>query len=108
MFMHIFVNRIKIMLGEKLLIFWTLIFPIVLGTLFYMAFSNLSSAEKFEVIEIAIVEETKTEENSNFKTMMDSLSKEDENKVFNITYVDKDKANSLLVDGEISRICCGK
>jgi uncharacterized pyridoxamine 5'-phosphate oxidase family protein len=71
-----------------------------------MAFSNLASAEKFEVIDIAIVEESKIEENTNFKTMMDSLSKEDENKIFNITYVDKEKANTLLLDGEISRICC--
>ena len=38
--------------------FWPFIFPIILGTLFYIAFGNVKEAD-FEIIPVAVVEETK-------------------------------------------------
>ena len=37
--------------------FWPFIFPIILGTLFYIAFGNVKEAD-FETIPTAVVEET--------------------------------------------------
>ena len=35
--------------------FWILIFPIVLGTFFYIAFSNLGASESMSTIPVAVV-----------------------------------------------------
>ena len=39
-----------------MLIFWTFAFPIILGTFFNMAFSNIIEQEKLAVIDIAIID----------------------------------------------------
>lgn len=45
MFITGFVTRIKCAFRDKEMIFWTLLFPVMLATLFYFCFSNLDSAE---------------------------------------------------------------
>ena len=55
MFFHNFKNSLKVLLKNKSLIFWTFIFPLLLGTLFKMAFSNIEKSEKLEIIEIGII-----------------------------------------------------
>ena len=35
--------------------FWILIFPIILGTFFYIAFSNLGASESMSTIPVAVV-----------------------------------------------------
>ena len=45
MFYHNFKYSLKILLKNKSLIFWTFAFPILLGTLFNMAFSNIEKSE---------------------------------------------------------------
>lgn len=102
MFKHVFINRLKILLHNKELIFWTLFFPIALGTFFYFAFSNLSSSESFKVVNVAIVDNEKYQNNDSFKTMIETISKEDDNQVFNVTYTNLDGAKKLLANGKIS------
>ena len=46
----------KITLKNKELIFWTFAFPIVLGSLFFAAFSNIKTADVFVAEKVAIVE----------------------------------------------------
>ena len=102
MFIHIFVNRFKVLLRKKSMIFWTLIFPIVLATFFNMAFAELFSDEKFEAFDIAVVINDEFENEENFKMLLNSVSKEDENKIFNIEYVIKENgAKELLENNEI-------
>lgn len=48
MFWHLYKNRMKILFKNKTLLFWNMAFPFILGTLFYMAFSNIT--EKTESI----------------------------------------------------------
>lgn len=55
MFLQLFRYRLKCLLRDRLLIFWTLVFPILLGTFFNMAFMNLNNDEKFEPISAALV-----------------------------------------------------
>ena len=47
MFITGFVTRIKCAFRDKEMIFWTLLFPVMLATLFYFCFSNLDSADAF-------------------------------------------------------------
>ena len=48
-------EKIDYVFKNKELIFWTFAFPIILGTLFYAAFSNIKTAEDYEPIKIAVL-----------------------------------------------------
>ena len=99
MFKHIFVNRLKTLLRNKAMMFWTLAFPIILGTFFNLAFSNLSKEEKLDVINIAVVENA---DNESLKDVLNVLSKEDEDQIFNTKYVSENEAKNLLSESKIS------
>ena len=102
MFIHNFKYAIKTLFKNKMLIFWTFAFPIILGTLFNMAFSNIESSEKLDIINIAIVDNEDFENNEVFKTSFEELSDENnENRLFNTQYTTEEKAKELLSNGEI-------
>ena len=61
MFYHNFKYAFKTLFRDKMLIFWTFAFPIILGTFFNMAFSNIENSEKLDIISIAIVEKEENE-----------------------------------------------
>ena len=56
MFAHNFKYSLKVLVQNKILLFWTFAFPIILGTFFHLAFSNIENSEKLDTISIAIVE----------------------------------------------------
>lgn len=105
MFGHIFFNHLKVLLKNKAMIFWTLVFPLVLGTFFNIAFSNLSSTEEFDPVNIAVVDNANFRADTNFKQVIADLSKDGKNQVFKTKYVDEAKAKDLLdnqkIDGYI-------
>ena len=102
MFNHLFINRLKVLLRKKEVIFWTLVFPIILGTFFNLAFSNLTESESFDVINIAVVENQNTVEEKEFKNLLAEISKEDDNQVFNIQYLEtEDQAVEKLKGNEV-------
>lgn len=102
MFFHIFKYRLKTLLRKKVIIFWTLIFPIVLSTFFSLAFSNMNEMEKLEVIDIAVVEKTMNTTTEAFTDVIDSLSKKGEDQLFHLeTVKDEAEAKSLLRDNKI-------
>ena len=74
MFVHNFKYSIKTLFRNKALIFWTFAFPIILGTFFNMAFSNIEKSEKLDIINIAIVNNDEFNNNEVFKTAFNSLS----------------------------------
>ena len=63
MFWHNFKYTLKTLLKNKSLIFWTFAFPILLATLYNMAFSNIEKSEKLSIIDIAIVSSDEFENN---------------------------------------------
>lgn len=85
-----------------MLIFWTFAFPIILGTLFNMAFSNIEKSEKLEIMNIAIVETEEFKENEIFKKSFETLSDEqNEERMFSTKYVTEKEAKKLLENEEI-------
>jgi len=100
MFYHNFKYAFKTLFRDKMLIFWTFAFPIILGTFFNMAFSNIENSEKLDIISIAIVEK---EENEIVKQSFDTLSNEEnEDRLFKTQYVTEEKAKELLENDEIT------
>ncbi|MCI8384540.1 MAG: ABC transporter permease [Clostridia bacterium] len=85
-----------------MLIFWTYLFPIILGTFFNLAFSNIENSEKLEIIKIAIVENDKLKSNTIFQEAFETLSdEENEDRLFSTQYVSEEEAKQLLQNNEI-------
>lgn len=102
MFIHNFKYSLKTLFRNKMLIFWTFAFPIIMATLFNLAFSNISNSEKFDVIDIAIVQNEDFENNEAYKTVFKELSDEsNEDRMFNTKYVSEEEADKLLKDDKI-------
>lgn len=103
MFIHNFKYAFKTLFRNKMLIFWTFAFPIILGTLFNMAFSNIESSEKLNIIDIAIVDNSEFQKDEAFKESFKFLGDEkNEERLFNIKYTDEETAKRLLNDEEIT------
>ena len=105
MFLHNLKYNLKVLFKNKSLIFWTFAFPIILGFLFNLAFSNIEESEKLDIISIGIVENEKLDEN--FLTAIKYLGdKENKDRLFEIKYLDEDDAEKYLdnskIDGYIS------
>lgn len=100
--MHNFKYALKTLFRNKMLIFWTFAFPIILGTFFNMAFSNIENSEKLEIINIAIVNNEEFKNNEIMKEAFQTLSdEENEDRLFNTKYVTEEEAKQLLENDEI-------
>lgn len=103
MFWHNFKYTAKTLLGDKMLIFWTFVFPVILGAFFNMAFSDIEDSEKLHVIDIAVVENTGLRESEMWKESLEALSDEASGEqVFCTKYVSEEEAKRLLSEKEIA------
>lgn len=102
MFVHNLKYALKTLFRNKMLIFWTFAFPIVLGTFFNMAFSDIENNEKLSIINIAIINNEDFKNNEIFKESFKELSDiENEDRLFNTKYTTIDEAKKLLETDEI-------
>lgn len=97
MFTHNLKYSLKILFKNKILIFWTFAFPIILGTFFYLAFSNIESTETFSSIPIAVIENDNFKENEIYRETIKSLSNK-ENNIFDTKYVDNEEEGLKLLN----------
>lgn len=105
MFLHMYKYKLKSMFRQKEEFFWIMLFPLILGTFFFLAFAKISSStEDFKTIDVAIVNED-ADENVMFKMMIESLtSDEDEVPFFNAEFTDAKKAAELLSEKDVTAI----
>ena len=101
MFVHIFRYRLKCLFKDKVTIFWTMIFPLVLATFFQLALANIGNNERFSPIEVAVVNDENYNNNQIFKTVLNEVSTGEE-RIFNLQTVTLENAARLLQDGEIA------
>ena len=102
MFIHNLKYTIKTLFKNKVLIFWTFAFPIILGVFFNMAFSNIEKDETLQIFDIAVVDNDEFEEQKIYKQELEQLADDNnENKLFNIKYVNETEANNMLDNSEI-------
>ena len=92
---------------NKANLFWILIFPIVLGCLFKVAFSNITESESFHTIPVALVSDESINAKA-FCTMADALSSEDDNAMLAVTYCNDKKAQKLLKEKKVDGIFYAK
>lgn len=88
------------LLRNKTLTFWTLLFPLILGTFFNLAFSNIiSSTESFTEIPVAVV----VQGDSYFTEVLNELSG-GEGALIVPQYLSAQEAEELLSTGEVDGI----
>lgn len=97
---HNFKYEFLVCLRSKDVILWMLLFPVFLGTVFHIAFSNINSSNSFEAVPIAVVMES---ENEAFRTVMDEITADDE-PLFTVTYTDSEQAMDMLENNDVSGI----
>ncbi|NLJ31963.1 MAG: ABC transporter permease [Clostridiales bacterium] len=101
MFSHIFITRLKCLLRDRQLVFWTLLFPILLGVFFNMAFSNLNKEETFQAFPIAVVQSDAYQKDTAFRTVLESVSK-GSGRIFDLTVAEnRQAADKLLAENKI-------
>ena len=102
MFFHQYKYRIKYFLKTPTILFWALIFPMLLGTLFQASFgTSISRLESFQVIPVAVVITSDTEANKAFSSMLEQISYDNEEKMFQVTNTDAQNALTLLKEDEV-------
>lgn len=103
MFFHNFKYSLKTLFKNRVLLFWTFAFPIILGVFFQMAFSDIENSESLQVIPLAIVDNQAYQDETFFKDAMDALSDEDdEQQLFDLQVVSLEKAKQLLEDKKVT------
>ena len=101
MFFHNFKYEILSTSRVKTFLFWLMVFPMILGTLFKMAFGDVYEKDVlFSSIPTAVVE---TSENAVFRQVIDSLEEADE-PLLEVTYTDEETAKQMLKDGKAKGI----
>lgn len=102
MFIHNLKYTIKTLFRNKMLIFWTFAFPIILGIFFNMAFANVEKDETLKVFDIAVVDNNEFISQKIYQDTLNELAdKENKDRLFNIKYVDEKRAESLLENSKI-------
>lgn len=105
MFSHIFINRLKCLVRDRQMVFWTLLYPLVLATLFSLAFSNIASAESFKSIPIAVVDNAEYAGNTAFKAVLAHVSDDEagaSEKLFNVTVATEEQAAESLKSNAVT------
>jgi ABC-2 type transporter. len=96
MFLFNYRYRLKCIFNDRQLMFWTFLFPVLLATLFNLAFSNLSNAEEFIKVNVAVVQSQELDQNPAF---IEALNGNDE--LFVVQYPTRDEADTVLTDNQI-------
>lgn len=93
------------LIRNKVVVFWLLGFPIILGTLFFVAFGNISdNTQNYAEIPVALIK--KTESPEGFDEMISSLTKADgtEKPLLDIKTDSEAEAFDLMEKGELQGI----
>lgn len=102
MFLHNFKYSLKTLLRNKALIFWTFAFPIILGTLFNLAFSDIENKETLDIIDIAIINNEEFKNDAYFTESFKALSTKSKDQLFNTKYTNLSTAKTLLKENKIT------
>lgn len=96
MFLFNYRYRLKCILRDRQLMFWTLLFPILLATLFNLALSNITSAEEFIKVPVAVVQNAELDANPAFSAALEGTDD-----LFVVTHTSQAEAETLLKDNQI-------
>ena len=98
-----YVYRLKRLLRMRVIFFWSIVFPLLLGTVFKVAFSDATSKDwGFVTIPVAVVAEESDPEDAFVSFLAET--KNGDTPFFTVMECDKATAESLLADGELGAV----
>lgn len=100
MFLRLYKYGLLTCLRQKMMVFWSLLFPVALGTLFQMSFGGSMDSIEFHRIPTAYVAEEGADET--FTELLESLEKDSE--LVEVRTVTKEEAVRLLKEKEVDGI----
>jgi ABC-2 type transport system permease protein len=98
MIFHFYFYRLKILLKNRSLILWTCLFPLMITTIYYFIFYNVSEDKSFINIPIAI---QATKEAKSVGDYLSSVKNNDGISLFSVTYVSDEEGESLLLHDKV-------
>lgn len=99
-----YIYRLKRLLRMRLIFFWSILFPLLLGTVFKVAFSDAKDKDwGFVTIPVAVVTEEETSEDEMFVDFLTEM-KNGETPFFTVSECDRETAEAQLADGEFSAV----
>ena len=98
--LHLLKYNLKVKLKNFGMTFWPLAFPLILGTLFYFAFGNISDAD-FQTVPVAVVEETHADQV--FLAFLDQIEG-GEDKLLSVEKMTDEQAQDKLEAKKVSGI----
>ncbi len=97
--LHLIKYQFMELIRGKEVMFWALFFPIILATLFSLTLTNMSDAESFKVIDVALVE-SEQHSNSSFSEFIHSL----DGKYVTVDLMSEEKSLVLLEEGKVKGV----
>lgn len=98
--LHLLKYNVKVKLKNFGMTFWPLAFPLILGTLFYFAFGNISDAD-FQTVPVAVVEEAHADQV--FLAFLDQIEG-GEDKLLSVEKMTDEQAQDKLEAKKVSGI----
>lgn len=95
---RLFISSLKQNIRSKEEIFWSLFFPLIMATLFYVTFGSGVDIDEMHEIPVALV----SEQNTAFETFLDALDGD----MLTVTRMEREQAEEALKDGEVTGIFC--
>lgn len=100
MFLRLYKYSLFTCVRQKMMVFWSLLFPVVLGTLFQMSFGEYMDDMEFQAIPVAYVMEEGADES--FTELLETL--ENGNELIEVRTVPKEEAEKLLKEEDVEGI----
>lgn len=100
MFLHNLKYSFKTLIRIKPLVFWTFAFPLILATLFNLAFSGIEDEDPLDIVNVAVLENEELENSIAFRKAFEELNKNTEDKIFNIEFVKDETVAKKMLDKE--------
>lgn len=102
--MSYYLYRIKRLLRNKMLFFWTIVFPLLLATVFKVVFSEIAEKDwGFETLSVAVTVREGNGEDEAFVAFLKEM-KNEKVPFFEVTECDRETARELLADKKISAV----
>lgn len=104
MFLFLYAKRLICLLRDRDTVFWTLLFPLLLATLFYIAFGNIfKQDEGFSPVPTAVADNDGYRRNTALREVLAAVSTGDD-RLLDLSVLSKDQAAQKLSKGELAGI----
>lgn len=104
MWFHLYKYRLRCLIKNKALLFWTFIFPILLGGMFMLAFKDIDKNSPITDIPVGIVTpENKNSELTNFTKILSQVEINQNKKLFKVkNYPTHDKLQKDFIENKVA------